>query len=189
MDHSVTHWLTLLKEGSHEAVGLLWERYFAQVVRVAGRKTRGLARRAVDEEDVALSAFHSFCRAAAHGDFERLENRGDLWQILLSLTIRKAIDLRRHDLAKRRSVAGQPDRGLDELLVNDLISRDPDPAFAALVADDVQALLGRLKDDQMRHIAVRKMEGLTDVEVANDLGCSLRTVERRLELIRRTWEE
>ena len=187
MDHSVTHWLMLLKAGRQEVVALLWDRYFAQVVRVAVRQTRGMARRAADEEDVAISAFDSFCRAAARGDFERLENRGDLWQLLLSLTIRKAIDLRRYDLAKRRS-AGEQDRSLDQVLVEDLISREPDPQFAALVADDFQALLGRLKDDQMRHIAVRKLEGFTDTEVAADLGCSLRTVERRLEMIRRSWD-
>jgi DNA-directed RNA polymerase specialized sigma24 family protein len=188
MEHSVSNWLVLLKSGNQDGARLLWDRYFSQVVQVAEQRTRGLLRRAADEEDVALSAFDSFCRAAARGEFERLENRDDLWQILLSLTIRKAIDLRRYDLAKRRSPDDLSLVPLDQLFVEDLISREPDPEFAAIVADDFQALLGRLKDDQMRVIAMRKLEGFTDAEIARDLGCSLRTIERRLDLIRRNWE-
>jgi DNA-directed RNA polymerase specialized sigma24 family protein len=188
MDHSVSQWLALLKAGSQEGARRLWDRYFAQLVKVAERRTRGLGRRAADEEDVALSAFGSFCRAAARGDFRRLEDRTDLWQVLLSLTIRKAIDLRRHDLARCRSPGDQAVLPIEHEVVENLVSREPDPHFAAQVAEDFDALLGRLKDDQMRGIAVRKLEGFTDAEVARELGCSLRTVERRLDLIRRTWE-
>jgi DNA-directed RNA polymerase specialized sigma24 family protein len=48
-------------------------------------------------------------------------------------------------------------------------------------------LLGQLGDDELRAIAVWKMEGLTNQGIATRLGCALPTVERRLRLIRKTW--
>jgi DNA-directed RNA polymerase specialized sigma24 family protein len=58
-----------------------------------------------------------------------------------------------------------------------------------LLADEFGALLESLKDGQMQAIALGKLQGFTNEEVAGQLGCSLRTVERRLEMIRRTWEQ
>jgi len=49
-------------------------------------------------------------------------------------------------------------------------------------------LLGRLEPAQ-RQIAQWKLDGYTNAEIAQRLGCGLRTVERRLELIRRIWEQ
>jgi len=70
---SVSHWIGQLKAGNHAAAQELWEDYFQRLVRLARRKLRGRSRRAADEEDVALSAFDSFCRGAALGRFPRLE--------------------------------------------------------------------------------------------------------------------
>src|SRR5262249_9504151 len=48
-------------------------------------------RRAVrDGEDVALSAFNAFVRAAAAGRFPRLDDRSDLWQGVLVVTAPEA---------------------------------------------------------------------------------------------------
>ena len=71
----------------------------------------------------------------------------------------------------------------------DLEGKEPDPAFAAEVAEELENRLGMLADDELRVIAVRKMEGYTNQEIAAELGCSLVTVERRLRLIRIEWSE
>ncbi len=65
---------------------------------------------------------------------------------------------------------------------------EPDPAFAAQLADEFQILLGRLSDDRLREIALLKLEGHTHEEISARLACSIRSVNRRLTLIRRTWE-
>ena len=64
---------------------------------------------------------------------------------------------------------------------------EPTPAFAAQAAEQYQSLLALLGDDELRSIAVWKMEGLTNQEIAARLGCAIPTVERRLRLIRKTW--
>src|SRR5689334_463529 len=94
---SVTHWLTLLKAGDRDAASPLWERYFRRMVGLARVKLRALPRGSADEEDVALSAFDSFCRGAEHGRFPRLGSRDDLWRLLLVITARKAYHLIRDE--------------------------------------------------------------------------------------------
>ena len=66
-------------------------------------------------------------------------------------------------------------------------SREPSPEFAAMMADECRSLLGGLRDDSLRAVALLRMEGLTNEEVGQRLGCSLRTVARKMELIRRSW--
>ena len=97
---SITRCVGDLKAGDHAAAQVLWERYFDQLVRLARRKL-AIARRAgadEDEEDAALSAFDSFCAGLAGGRFPRLEDREDLWRLLVVITARKAsaqVDRRR----------------------------------------------------------------------------------------------
>ncbi len=69
-----------------------------------------------------------------------------------------------------------------------MIGDDPDPAFAAMVADEFRALLDRLEDPQLKQIALRKMEGFTNEELAAELNCTVRTIGRRLALIRDLWQ-
>ena len=185
-DGSVTTWLHALSEGDDEVAQHLWERYFQRMVELARSKLRASVSRAADEEDVALSAFHSFCVAASEHRFPRLANRDDLWQVLVMLTARKAVDQRKYDNRKKRSEGAT--RPLDDVALETFIGADPDPAFAALVADEFKSLLDRLDDPQLKHIAIRKLEGHTNEEIAEELACTVRTVGRRLALIRDLWE-
>ena len=125
---SVTRLIGMLKGGDGEAAQRLWEAYFERLVALARAKLRGVPMRAADEEDVALSAFDSFCRRAEAGRFPRLADRDDLWQLLFVITVRKALNLVRHE--------GRASRGggrvfslsdLPELEVDRLIGAGPDP--------------------------------------------------------------
>jgi DNA-directed RNA polymerase specialized sigma24 family protein len=185
---SVTRWLDGIRTGETAAAQRLWARYFHRLAELARGRLRALPRGAADEEDVALSAFDSFCRGAAQGRFPRLNDRDDLWQILFVLTQRKAVDLIQHegrDKRDWRKVEAAPAEGAP---LADVAGREPDPAFAAQVAEECRRLLGVLADDGLRLLAVRKMEGYTNEEIAALLRCSLATVERRLRLIRKEWE-
>src|SRR3954452_21837621 len=185
-DGSVTTWIHALSAGNDDVAQHLWERYFARMVELARNKLRASVSRAADEEDVALSAFHSFFRAASEQRFPRLANRDDLWQVLVMLTARKAIDQRKYESRKKRADAAT--KSLDEAALDSVIGADPDPAFAALVADEFRALLERLDDPQLKMIAIRKLEGSTNDEIAAELDCTVRTIGRRLAMIRDLWE-
>jgi DNA-directed RNA polymerase specialized sigma24 family protein len=191
---SVTFWLEHLEAGDPAAAQPLWERYFARLVRLARARLRGVRPRTADAEDVALSAFDSFCRGAAQGRFPQLKDRNNLWRLLMTLTARKAINLihyeRRHKRGGNR--AGDPAARLGSANFDDaldqVVGQEPTPAFAAQVAEECRRLLNQLGDDGLRNLALWKMEGYTNAEIAARLGCAEVTVERRLRLIRKSWE-
>jgi DNA-directed RNA polymerase specialized sigma24 family protein len=184
---SVSKHIGLLKEGDHAAARHLWQRYFGKLVRLARRKLPDKARRAADEEDVALAAFARFCQRAEQGRLPAVRNRDDLWRILVTLTVRMAIDqVRGEDRQKRGGASGNTDLVADPDLV---ASRQSTPEFIVQVAEECQRLLGALDDDELKKIAVWKTEGYTNEEIASELGCVLRTVERKVQAIRRQWSD
>jgi DNA-directed RNA polymerase specialized sigma24 family protein len=149
-----------------------------------------------DEEDVALSAFDTFCRGAEQGRFPRLDDRNDLWRLLVVLTARKASHQVRDELRAKRGggqVRGEADlagdSSSDEAALASVVGTEPTPEFAALVADQCARLLDRLGSDELRSIALWQMEGYTVEEIASRLGLSARTVARKLNVIRDTWSE
>jgi DNA-directed RNA polymerase specialized sigma24 family protein len=182
---SVTGWLRRLQAGQLDSVQQLWERYFTRTAHLARALLQGAPRRVSDEEDVALSAFDSFCRGAAHGRFPQLLDRDNLWAVLVVITTRKALDQKQHERRfKRGGGRSAAPAGLVEAL-----SREPGPESVALMADECRRLLECLGDPRLQTIAVRKMEGYGNEELAEALGCSLSTVERKLRLIRTLWSE
>jgi DNA-directed RNA polymerase specialized sigma24 family protein len=192
-DDSVTEWIESLKAGDDLAAEKLWSRYFASLVRLARDRLRGAARAAADEEDAALNAFDSFVRGAACGRYPRLDDRNDLWRLLVVITERKAADQAQHERRQKRGGGKldrlQSNRGDVDWRgeVAGVAGAMPTPEFAAMVADEYRSLLARLRDDSLRKVALLRMEGYTNSDVARRLGCSLRTVARKVEIIRRTW--
>jgi DNA-directed RNA polymerase specialized sigma24 family protein len=187
---SVTVWLESLKAGDADAAQELWRRYFEALVRLARDRLRGAPRAVADEEDAALSAFDSFVRGAACGRFPRLDDRDDLWRLLVVITQRKAMDQVQRERRQKRGGGRTRDPlhggGVDGR-DGDFAGPEPTPELAALVADECRHLLGLLRHQSLRQVALLRMEGYTNQELADRLGSSLRTVARKLELIRRTW--
>ena len=192
---SVTYWIGQLRAGDHAAAQQLWERYFARLVGLARARLRGAPRRAADEEDVALSAFDSFCRAAEQSRFPALLDRDGLWRLLVVLTARKALRLASHERRQKRgggavlseaALAGADESDEGAGLAG-VIGPEPTPEFAAQVAEECRRLLGRLGDAGLPAVALCKMEGYTNEEIAHRLDCAPRTVERKLRLIREIW--
>jgi RNA polymerase sigma factor (sigma-70 family) len=184
-DGSVTDWVGRLRGGDPAAAGKLWEKYYARMVALARRKLTGTAVRGADEEDVALSAFKSFCLAAAGGRFQAPIDRDNLWALLFALTARKAVDLVRHERRKKRWT----DATASDLDPNVIAGRELPPEFAAQLSDELRRLLDILDDDGLRTVASLKIEGFTSAEIAAQLGCTERTVRRKLEVIRWLWRE
>ena len=193
---SVTAWIEQLKAGDAAAATPLWQGYFRRLVGLARQRLGAAPRGVADEEDVALSAFASFCRAAAQGRFPRLDDRDDLWQVLMMLTARKAIKLIDRECAQKRggqmkraaAVVGTPDDSQTDALAA-LPAQELTPEFAAEVAEECRLRLEALGDDELRGVVVDKMEGYTNEEIAARRGWSLGKVERKLRLIRKTWEQ
>lgn len=194
---SITRCLALLREGDSSAANLLWERYYPQLVRLARERLAGAGCHVADEEDVALSAMDRFCRAAREGRYPDLADRDGLWRLLLRITVRCAHDLARHEQRQRRGggqvrqePAGEPgDAAHGERSLAQVRDDAPTPELAALMAEQCRVLFERLDDAGLQSLALAKLEGYTNEEAARQLDCSVRTVERRLSLIRDLWRD
>lgn len=194
-ERSVSLWIEQLKQGHSDGARALHRDVYEQLVRLARRRLGAKELRWADEEDVALSAFDSFCAGAAQGKFPKLENRDDLWKILVNITSRKAGDYLKHNRRRKRG---------DGLVRGDSVFISPDgsvggfenapdsaqpPDLQVVVVEECRRLLESLEDESLQQIAVWKMEGYKDVEIAEKLGCVPRTIARKLERIREKWSK
>jgi DNA-directed RNA polymerase specialized sigma24 family protein len=183
---SITFWLERLKTGDRsEAVQRLWNSYFGRLVGLARQHLACRPSTLGDAEDVALAAFDSFVRATQAGRFPRIADRDDLWQVLFVLTARKVAD--EFEAANRLKRGGGH---FTEALPRDtagMPSAEPDPAEAVAMAEEVERLLTQLGDPTLRQIALWKLEGHTNEEIAAMVRRSVPTVERKLARIREQW--
>lgn len=196
---SVSHWILALKVGDSAAAQPLWERYYKQLIALARKKLATAHRRVADEEDVVQNAFHSFFQAVGEGRFPQLEGRDSLWRLLVVITANKALRQIEHNNRKKRGGSGGigVEEGIetfslapvDETAIVQCVGAEPTPDFAAQVAEEYGRLLDLLGDQSLRKVAVWKMEGYGNDEIAQMLDCSRRTVVRKLEAIRVLWNE
>jgi DNA-directed RNA polymerase specialized sigma24 family protein len=184
---SVSRLLGGLREGDEEAVQQLWRRYFQPLVRLARGRLSAHVCGARDAEDVALEAFAALCeRVARHesaDSFPQLHNRTHLWKLLACFTARRAFELARKEERRRRLVGDEATLGAEGF--EPFAGREPPPEFSAAVAD----LLECLPSEELRALALAKLEGCTNAEAGQRLGRSLSTVERKLQLIRVLWRD
>jgi DNA-directed RNA polymerase specialized sigma24 family protein len=181
---SVTRALDDLKVGEHvdTATRRLWDHTFSRLIHVARKMIRNPGGDA-DEEDIALSALNALCDGVMHGQFPDLASRDNLWQVLYTITLRKVLARNTREKAQRRDVARRVDADLDAV-----VDREPGPEFAVMLVDELRYRLNILRDDGLRQVAKLILEGLSNLEIARQLDCHVRTIERKRNLIRKTWE-
>jgi RNA polymerase sigma factor (sigma-70 family) len=177
---SITRLIHAARDDRASAAGPLLAAYFDRLVQLARQRLRGRPGLADFDEDVALRSFHSvYQRVRDSSRPLQLSSRDDLWRLLATRTISRAIDLiRRH----------RPGEVPGEHNVEQLLTRDPTPEEAAEMADECQRLLALLDEPQLRQIALLKVEGYTNEEIATQLDCVTRTIERKVSRIRMLWK-
>lgn len=195
-EESVSHWIAAAKGGDEEALEKLWKRYFETLVRSLRSRIAQRWRKARDEEDIAVSVFNSVWCGMQDGRLPDLNDRDDLWRILLGRGARKAATAVTHERRQKRgagNVVGEADlAGTDDddaIGLEQALSSDPTPESAVILAERCERLLGMLKEPRLREIACMKLEGYRNLDIAERFKCSLRTVERKLRLIRVEWSD
>jgi RNA polymerase sigma-70 factor (ECF subfamily) len=173
------------RAGNQQAADELFRRYAEQLVGLArGHLSAKLAQR-VDAEDVVQSAYRSFFGHARAGRYD-LQRGGDLWRLLVSITLHKLHDQVKHNRRVKRNVArecrlgdaSQPDRPAALIL-----TQEPTPLEAVALAEEVQQLLADLDSVQRRMVELR-LQGYNLDEIGADTRRSVRTVSRLLERIK-----
>src|SRR5262245_2088434 len=162
------------------------------MLQVARQRLGAAPRRVADEEDVVVVACGRFLDGVRLGRFPRLQDRDDLWAVLLTLVRRTGLGQLR-DLARQKRgggvVAGDSALVTAQGRAIEPPDDGPTPEEAAAGYDELERLLAALEDDELRRTALGKLEGHTSAELARELGCAEVTIERRLRLIRQVWRE
>lgn len=187
--------LEKIKQGRDQAAEQeLWNRYFDQLLVVSRQQLQARARRVRDEEDIALSVMNSFFRGAAEGRFVQLNDRSDLWLILRVLTKRKTVDHLRRIHAQKRG--GDAVRGESVFFNSNASSpgspdvmpgKQVEPDLAAIFTEECDRLFAALRDKELSQVALLRLEGYSNEEMAQQLGRSVRSIERKLKTIRAIW--
>jgi RNA polymerase sigma factor (sigma-70 family) len=204
---SISELIIRIKSGDAAAARTLWELFAPRLLALARKKLADRSLGIADEEDVVQSALAGFFQGVELDQFHKLNDRDDLWQILALITCRKAINLVLREASQKRS-PGQRAHDLRAATASDPASAGglapgrarledleqaldphPSPDMALLLNESSQAMLARLGDVQLRAIAVWKLEGYSNDEIAAMLGRTRRCVERKLRLIRTIWHK
>ncbi len=187
--------LQRLRNGDPSAVQAIWLAYFDQLARMAHQRLSPGLRRTVDGEDVALSVINTICRRAAVGELPDLNDRDDLWRLMMTILFHKTADRGREHRAQKRG--GGRVRG-DSIYVGagsdaelqafaSVAEARPTPEQLLLLEEERQRLFALLDDDELRQIAEHRLAGASAEEIATILDVSPRTVRRKLEMIRVAW--
>ncbi|MFK8111836.1 MAG: ECF-type sigma factor [Rubripirellula sp.] len=184
-------WHSRLCEGDPVIASHLWETYFERMVLLARKRLRGARSAARDEEDVALSAFKSFCLGVQAGRILLDEHDSNLWPLLVKITMNKAVDEIRFENRKKRSSRSSQSKISSELPnVDEVVGHEPTPELLAAASESFERLLqslDRTDDNDLREIAIATMEGSSASEIASAMNCSSRTIQRKLKTIRGLW--
>jgi len=176
-----------------EAARRVWERYVPALLDLARHHLDHRLLHREDEEDVLQSMYASFCLRQQRGSFE-LFGRDDLWKLLVTVTLRKARNTaRRHrqqarDYRRECAHPANPSSDASDWVLEELDASGPTPDDAAALNEALENRLRALGDPILRQIALRKLEGYTNKEIARELDdCTERTIERKLGRIRAKW--
>lgn len=123
MDEPSDQLLTKYRAGDATAADELFRRYVSRLTVFARARLAPKVARRVDPEDIVMSAYRSFFIRARDGQFN-LRRSGDLWRLLVAITLNKVRrQVARHQ-AEKRSIRREEDL---TALANDPLARRPPP--------------------------------------------------------------
>lgn len=188
----ITIWIDGLRDSDDSAALQIWNHFSLRLLELARTRLAPKTKRAYDEEDAVQSMFRSVCLGFAEGRFPDLKDRDSLWRLMLVITCQKISNRHRFDHQKRRDVrltlTDSVFYNADSIAVaseSGLVSTEPAPEFVAEFVETCEKLFAEFDDPVLEKITTLRMEGYSDSEIATQLDCSRRTVQRRLEIIRR----
>jgi RNA polymerase sigma factor (sigma-70 family) len=171
------------RDGDQGAAAELFQRYAERLIGLAQRRLSEKMTARVDPEDVVQSVYGSFFAGARNGRFV-LQQSGDLWRLLVAITLHKVRRQVRHHTAQKRSIdREQSPGGADPDIPAELLAQEPSPDEAVALAEILEAVLRRLKPVHRRMVELR-LQGHTIPEIAVDTQRCLATVEDVLHQVK-----
>lgn len=190
MMSKLTIFFEQLRQGDQDAAERLWECCAPRILAVARKTLAYRAQRISDHDDVAQSVFVSLWTQATKGNFSEDFHRENLWRLLTTMTVRRALKHQAREQTRKRgrgrvqvesSVAPS---GAVPFRLDQAMAQVSNHEFDVLCEEQLLRL-----DEDLRAIAVLRLMNHTQDEIAAALNCSISTVERKLRLIRKLWRD
>jgi len=175
--------LNLWRAGDQNAARQIFDRYVAQLLALASKRISQRLASRVDAEDIVQSVFRTFFHRAREGQF-RCEDPDDLCKLLAKITVHKTLrQIAFHKRAKRDASleTSRGDDDSDHMMT--LLASEPTPEDTIALYDQMEHFLGQLGAEDRRILQMR-MEGYSNVEIAEELKITDRKIRRLLERIR-----
>ncbi len=176
---------------SDDRVQELWDKYYGPLKQSIAERVRRIRRPIANESEIALSAFNSLIMAARQGKFPDLLEETGLWKLLRTIAIRKANDTHKRLWADKRggnqAPIGQYEAEEGEQAAIDRAGINASPDSDMVAEELVSDLLAKLPSEKFRNVILLKLEGMENVEIAENLGTTTRTVQRMLQQVRSEW--
>jgi len=188
-EESVTMWVEHLRAGDPRAAGLLHDRYRAALLRSMRDRFPAAITATGDEDDLVQSVFCELWKSASAGKLNVVEDRQSFWWLLWTIARNKAVSRIRTTHAQKRG--GQVVQFSQ--VENSQHDVEATVDLRSLPADiveefvDQQERLFQLLEGAEREVASYKLEGYDHPAIASKLGVTVRTVERKVAIIRGKW--
>ena len=177
--------LSQLQAGDEVAAAKIYQRYARLLIGMARGHLDTLIRQKVDAEDVVQSVYRSFFHRFGLGEYE-LENWQSLWGLLISITLRKCGRQIEYFHAQKRDVRRENTYAInskDSMVQWQAIAREPTSEEAAILTETMEQMLS-LFEPRQRDIISLSLQGYTQQEISEQIGCSERTIQRLLNTAR-----
>jgi RNA polymerase sigma-70 factor (ECF subfamily) len=175
------------RRGDQGAADALFQRYAGQLIALAARRLGARLAQRIDAEDVVQSVYRSFFASASAGRYD-LQRGGDLWRLLVVITLQKLRAQVEHHTAQKRSVRREKSLSGDDGPSIEAATREPSPLEALALADEVERLM-RTLEPLDRQVLELRLQGYNLEEIAAATRRSERTVTRTLRAIKQQLEQ
>lgn len=189
MAEEISDLLERMRRGDAVATEAIFNRYVNRLVAFARTRLSAKLAQRVDPEDVVQSVYRSFFIRARDGQYT-LDDSGDLWRLLATITINKLHKQVEFHTAQKRAMdreqAPQADDSLGGVMP-ELLAREPSPDEAMVAVEELHVVMQKLTPLQRRMLELY-LQGYSVAEVAGAVDRSERAVRRLLALVRESFE-
>ena len=178
----------LWRAGDQNAARQLFDRYVDQLVGLARRRISQRLASRIDAEDIVQSVFRTFFNRARAGQFT-VEDPDDLCKLLARITVHKTLrQVAFHKRGKRDAGMDMGQSDISQEMLLTLLGGEPSPEETSAFLDQLEHFLDKLAPEDRKVLEMR-MEGYNNVEIAEKLGVTDRTIRRLMERIRELAEK
>lgn len=184
-DEDTRELLARYQSGDEQAAEELFSKYMRRLIGLANSRLSAKMARRIDPEDVVQSAYRSFFLHARDGRYV-IANSGDLWRLLVVITLNKLRQKVEFHSAGKRGINLEQSVKRDGSMASfapQALHRDPTPQEELGLLEEIAQLTEGM-DEVQKQIVELRLQGFQIEEIADTVARSERTVRRVMDKVK-----